>query len=96
MEFFAKSETGLVPITALNRLHNGDSLTVMPVHDSVYTELLKVKPDVSPLTLQVEGLPAGLNGQDPRLEDQKAEILRALTPRFTGQPNWITLCLARG
>lgn len=60
LEFFAKSETGLVPITALNRLHNGDSLTVIPVYDSVYTELLKVKPDASPLTLKVEGLPAGL------------------------------------
>ena len=93
LEFFAKSETGLVPITALNRLHNGDSLTVMPVYDSVYTELLKVKPDASPLTLQVEGLPAGLTGQDPRLEAQKAEILRALTPRFTGQPSWITVAL---
>ena len=64
LEFFAKSETGLVPITALNRLHNGDSLTVIPVYDSVYTELLKVKPDAS-----------------------------ALTPRFTGQPSWITVAL---
>ncbi len=90
MEFFAKSETGLVPITALNRLHNGDSLTVIPVYDSVYTELLKVKPDASPLTLKVEGLPAGLIGRDPRLEAQKAEILRALTLRFTGRPSWIT------
>ena len=93
LEFFAKSETGLVPITALNRLHNGDSLTVIPVYDSVYTELLKVKPDASPLMLQVEGLPAGLTGQDPRLETQKAEILRVLTPHFIRQPSWITVAL---
>lgn len=93
MEFFAKSETGLVPISALNRLHNGDSLIVIPVYDSVYAELLKVKPDTSPLMLQVEGLSEGLTERDPRLEAQKAEILRILTPHFTGQPDWITYAL---
>lgn len=92
MEFFAKSETGLVPISALNRLHNGDSLLVIPVYDSVYAELLKVKPDTSPLMLQVEGLSEGLTSgiRGWRLESgDSADPDAALY----GTADWITYAL---
>lgn len=90
VEFFAQTDAGLMELSALSGLHNGDLLTVIPVYDSVYSQLLKVDPDTSPVKLEVADLLPPIQELDSRLVSERIDILHAVTLGFAGQASWIT------
>ena len=90
VEFFAQTDAGLIELSALSDLHNGDLLTVIPVYDSVYSQLLKVDPDTSPVKLEVANLLAPIQELDSRLVSERNDILHKVNLGFAGHASWIT------